>query len=149
MPSITRLFACEIAEAPSSIVFVGHSFVFVGDCQGSIHMFEIASASKTHEIFPSAAFRAAIVFMSSSRTYPCSVCELFILNSTSAGDGQFVAAYDAAHRLHCINAETNHVIALDPVAGIPTALCWHPQESLVAVSILGTHVSSLHLVTAL
>jgi hypothetical protein len=48
-----------------------------------------------------------------------------------------VAAYDAAQRLHCINAETNHVIALDPVAGIPIALCWHPRESLLAVSLLG------------
>ncbi len=68
-----------------------------------------------------------------------------------AGDGQFVAAYDAAQRLHCINAETNHVIALDPVAGTPTALCWHPRESLLAVSLLGTkiichsHVHTCHL----
>lgn len=37
-----------------------------------------------------------------------------------------------------MNAETNHVIALDPVAGTPTALCWHPRESLLAVSLLGT-----------
>lgn len=57
----------------------------------------------------------------------------------AAGDGQFVAAYDAAQRLHCINAETHHVIALDPVAGTPTALCWHPRESLLAVSLLGAN----------
>ncbi len=48
-----------------------------------------------------------------------------------------MAAYDAAQRLHCLNAETNHVIALDPVAGIHIALCWHPRESLLAVSLLG------------
>jgi hypothetical protein len=74
MPSITRLFACEITEAPSSIVFVGHTFVFVGDCQGSIHVFELASASKTNEILPSAALRAAILFMSSSRKRSCHGC---------------------------------------------------------------------------
>ena len=72
MPSITRLFSCEIAEAPSSIVFVGQSFVFVGDSQGCIHVLELANQSKTHEILPSAALRAAVVHMSSSRTArPC------------------------------------------------------------------------------
>ena len=147
MPSITRLFACEIAEAPSSIVFVGQSLVFVGDCQGSIHALELASQSKTHEILPSAALRAAVVHMSSSRTprpLPLAACPS-LFDAPCTGDGQFVAAYDAAQRLHCINAETNHVIALDPVAGTPTALCWHPRESLLAVSLLGTKALRPHI----
>ena len=68
-----------------------------------------------------------------------------LFDAPCAGDGQFVAAYDAAQRLHCINAETNHVIALDPVAGTPTALCWHPRESLLAVSLLGTNALRPHI----
>jgi hypothetical protein len=145
MPSITRLFACEISEAPSSIVFVGQNFLFVGDSQGAIHVLDLASASKTHEILPSATLRAAIISMSSSRAHSHRLHQPPILDNPFAADGQFVAAYDAAQRLHCMNAETNHVIALDPVAGTPTALCWHPRESLLAVSLLGILPSLIYI----
>jgi hypothetical protein len=139
------MFACEITESPSSIVFVGQSFVYVGDCQGFVHVLEVASGSKTHETLLSAAVRAAIVFMSSSRMHSRYFFTVYFFSCHSSGDGQFVAAYDAAHHLHCINAETNHLIALDPVAGIPTSLCWHPRESLLAVSLLGAHFTSEYL----